>query len=140
MAKRKSSRPAHDTRYYELGRAVWQHYRMRCYTHLTQALRNKHLKALPDGVTDCAYCGTTKAVLWEHRDYTDPLNVVPACAKCNNSLPPAELDPAIVILHLNGFSECPWSPHSDLRPEWKWIKRPTQPWPEWVFDFFQGPR
>jgi hypothetical protein len=103
MIKRKYSKHAHEQRYLEIGQAVWQHYRMRCYTHLSQAIRYGHIPSLPDGVTKCGYCLSRTASGWEHRDYMDPLKVTPVCAKCNATLPPAHLDTSVVTLHSGGW-------------------------------------
>jgi hypothetical protein len=43
----------------------------------------------------CVYCGTWKAWSWhdEHRDYSDPYDIVCSCASCN-----AKQGPALVML------------------------------------------
>lgn len=38
----------------------------------------------------CADCGE-KASMWEHRDYTKPLQVEPVCRSCNHARGPARL-------------------------------------------------
>lgn len=43
-----------------------------------------------DGLTPCFYCGTRPAVHYEHRSYYRPLDVKPACKRCNRMLPSAE--------------------------------------------------
>lgn len=138
MAKQKSNRK-HHAAYLALGQAVWQHYRKRCYTHLTQAIRNGYIQSLPDGKTMCAYCGTRPASGWEHRDYTDPLNIAPTCHKCNAGLPPSTLNPSVVSMHLDGYGECPFGPHAFIQTEWTSVKWPSKTWPEWVYQFHQRP-
>jgi hypothetical protein len=85
VKRQRATLSAWDERYLELGKAVWTHYRMRCHQAVQSAIRWGHMKALPDGETQCSYCKSAPAMAWEHRDYTDPLNVVPACDRWTTS-------------------------------------------------------
>lgn len=42
----------------------------------------------------CAVCGDTEigCRVWEHRNYSDPLNVRPVCTSCNAKLGPGSID------------------------------------------------
>jgi hypothetical protein len=141
MTKAKRQRAtlsAWEERYLELGKAVWVHYRERCHQAVESAIRWGHMKALPDGETQCSYCKTTPAMAWEHRDYTDPLNVVPACDRCNHSLEPSALRIRTVLLHLDNIgAECPYGPQADSKPEWE-IRQPKGSWPEWAIQELVG--
>lgn len=37
----------------------------------------------PKASGNCVDCGTKDFLIWEHRDYNDPFNVVPVCHSCN---------------------------------------------------------
>jgi hypothetical protein len=85
--------------YEELGRVIWARYRRYAAAQVARAIKYGELprpETLP-----CAYCGGS-ALIYEHRDYHRPLDVVPACDRCNHSQPPASLDPETVLDHIEG--------------------------------------
>jgi len=47
----------------------------------------------------CQYCGGV-AAHWDHRDYGKPLDVAPACRRCNSLLPPGALPANIRSLNV----------------------------------------
>lgn len=56
--------------------------RENAHRKVSEAMKRGTLARLPDG-RPCVDCGAI-AVLWEHRDYSRPLDVEPVCASCNN--------------------------------------------------------
>lgn len=56
---------------------------------LTAAVKKGLLPHLKRNVLKCFYC-PSRAVEYDHRDYTKPLEVNPVCKSCNRRLPKAK--------------------------------------------------
>ncbi len=85
--------------YNALGQAIWRYYQKRAMLAVAGAMNHGHLPS-PMGLP-CHYCGQP-AEIYEHRDYHQPLAVHAACQVCNQALPPANVDAALVIRDING--------------------------------------
>jgi hypothetical protein len=105
-----------------LGKAVWRHYRRRCATRVARAIKEGYLKSLSDGETKCGYCGVNPALVYEHRDYSDPFLVTPSCDPCNHTLPTAMLPISVVLSHLSQSEDFPFS-NTSIRREWFQVDR-----------------
>jgi hypothetical protein len=90
-----------------IGEAVWRYYRKRAIAHVAAAVKYGQLPSLRDVATPCVHCGE-RASIYEHRDYTDPLSVVPACDPCNQKIGPAALSTETVIDHLRHSERFPY--------------------------------
>jgi hypothetical protein len=89
----------HKPPFEALGRAIWARSRKYALAQVANAVKYGELprpETLP-----CAYCGGP-ASIYEHRSYHRHIDVVPACDSCNHKQPPAELDPRIVLDHIEG--------------------------------------
>lgn len=106
----KTSRAHYEHLYCELGRVVWSHYRASALSQVNQAVKAGHIRSLPDGETLCSVCQSEPASIWEHRNYTDPLHVVPACFSCNRLEAAARLPLETVREHLHGWWDFPYGP------------------------------
>lgn len=94
-----------DEEYTALGKAVWFYYRARCISQVGTAVKDGDLPNPHD--RRCADCGNP-AEVYEHRNYTRPLDVVAVCQGCNLRRGPAELDPEVVIHHLRWSDDMPY--------------------------------
>lgn len=83
--------------YEAIGRTVWAYYRKYAAAQVAAAIKYGEL-ARPE-TKPCHYCGGW-ARIYEHRNYHEPLSVVPACDSCNHTQPPAHLDPVTVLDHV----------------------------------------
>lgn len=61
----------------------------RAQRKVRKAIKNGQLVSLKNNIVPCFYCGY-RATIYEHRDYNKPLDVVPACRKCNEQLGSAQ--------------------------------------------------
>jgi hypothetical protein len=43
----------------------------------------------------CSACGLRRAVIYDHRDYSKPLEVTPVCRNCNGKLGPVDSIPPL---------------------------------------------
>lgn len=83
----------------QIGATVRAFYRKRAISFIGAAVKSGRLPRLVEVETPCVHCGQ-RAYVHEHRDYTDPMNVLPTCDSCNFRLGPAILDPGTVIDHI----------------------------------------
>lgn len=88
-----------------LGLAIRAYYRKRAIALVSAAKKYGDLPKL-DGSIPCIDCGG-RATIYEHRDYTAPLQVDPTCDPCNVRRGPAPLDPEWVIDHLRYSAKFP---------------------------------
>lgn len=82
-----------------IGRAVWKHYRKRAAARILLATKSGRLPRLLDVETPCVDCGK-RALVYEHRNYLRPLDVVPTCDSCNHKRGPARLSVRAVLRRL----------------------------------------
>lgn len=88
-----------------IGAAVRNYYRRYAASQVAQAIRAGEI-ARPE-TKPCAYCGGP-ALVYDHRDYHRPLDVVPSCDSCNHKAGPAVIDPVTVIDHIAGRARFPF--------------------------------
>lgn len=80
----------------QIGRAVWAWYRKDAHSQVYQAIQRGALPAL-SGSVKCVDCAIAPADVYDHRDYTKPLQVEPVCYGCNRARGPAALDSTAVV-------------------------------------------
>lgn len=95
---------AASANYAAIGEAVWAYYRKRAIACVQRAVKDGDLPKPTD--LQCVDCGG-RAAIYEHRDYTKPLEVVPACDPCNHRRGCANLPIDVVIDHIRWSARFP---------------------------------
>ncbi len=63
-------------------RIEWNRLRSRAAQAVKRAIKNGRLADLKKSVVACVDCGN-RATMYDHRDYSKPLEVFPVCGSCN---------------------------------------------------------
>lgn len=72
-------------------RIVWKKSAMWAAQRVRRAVVAGELTDLRSEVVNCLDCGVNRAVAYDHRDYSKPLEVQPVCHSCNLKRGPAVL-------------------------------------------------
>lgn len=85
---------------------VWQLYQSSCAWRVTAAIKRGDIPPIKG--QQCAHgeC-RDEAIVYDHRDYTKPLEVTPVCRSCNALLGAAKLDLDAVRQHLMSDPDFP---------------------------------
>lgn len=80
-------------------RLAWSRMRSRAAQSVRRAIKSGRLVDLKKNAVPCIDCGT-RATMYDHRDYSKPLEVSPVCGSCNihrgTNAPTLPLDSSVI--------------------------------------------